>query len=49
VEDMEEKGIIENIEVVIRFLEDKLEKGSNNIKSIYLTSTMGPSIRIGDK
>lgn len=49
VEDMEEKGIIENIEVVIKFLEDKLEKGSNNIKSIYLTSTMGPSIRIGDK
>ncbi len=48
-EGMEDKGIVENIEAVIKFLEDKLEKGSNNIKSIYLTSTMGPSIRIGEK
>lgn len=48
-EGMEDKGIVENIEAVIKFLEDKLEKGSNNVKSIYLTSTMGPSIRIGEK
>ncbi len=48
-EDMEDKGIVENVEAVLRFLENKLEKGSHNIKSIYLTSTMGPSIKIGEK
>jgi large subunit ribosomal protein L1 len=45
-EKMEDKKLAENVEAVMRFLERKLEKGYGNIKSVYLKSTMGPSVKI---
>ncbi|MDI6654550.1 MAG: 50S ribosomal protein L1, partial [Candidatus Hydrothermarchaeota archaeon] len=45
-EDMEDKKLIENIEAVSKFLERKLEKGFASIKSLYLKTTMGPSVKI---
>jgi|Deesub1362A_J573_1020465.scaffolds.fasta_scaffold00005_108 large subunit ribosomal protein L1 len=46
-ENMEDKKIVENIEAVLGFIERKLEKGYNNIKSVYLSTTMGPSVKVG--
>ncbi|MFH1774169.1 MAG: 50S ribosomal protein L1 [Methanobacteriota archaeon] len=46
-EDMEDKKLIENIEAVLKFLERKLEKGFTSINSVYLKTTMGPSVKIG--
>ncbi|MFQ5974786.1 MAG: 50S ribosomal protein L1 [Candidatus Hydrothermarchaeales archaeon] len=48
-EGLKDNEIADNIGAVLRFLENKLEKGSHNIKSIYLSPTMGQSVRIGEK
>lgn len=45
-EDMEDSKVAKNVEAVMRLLERKLEKGYDNIKSVYLKTTMGPSIKI---
>lgn len=45
-EDMEEKQLAENIETVLRFIERKLERGLENVKAIYIKTTMGPSARL---
>jgi large subunit ribosomal protein L1 len=45
-EDMKDENLIENIEAILTFVERKLEKGLNNIKSVYLSTTMGPSVRV---
>lgn len=46
-EDMEDKKLTENIEAVLKFIERKLERGLAGIKSVYLKTTMGPSVKIG--
>lgn len=46
VEDMEDKKLTENIEAALSDMEGKLEKGADNIKSIYLKTTMGPSVKL---
>lgn len=46
-EDMEDKKLVENIEAVLKFLEQKLERGLAGIESVYLKTTMGQSIKIG--
>ncbi len=38
--------IADNLEVVIKRLESKLERGKMNIHSIYVKTTMGPAVRI---
>ena len=43
---MKPEDIAENLEVVIKRLESKLERGKMNIHSIYVKTTMGPSVRI---
>lgn len=45
-EEMSDEDIAENIEAVLTHLERKLEKGFNNIKSVYLKTTMGPSVKL---
>ncbi|MBI4344514.1 MAG: 50S ribosomal protein L1 [Euryarchaeota archaeon] len=45
-EDMEEKQLAENIETVLRFIERKLERGMENVRSVYIKTTMGPGARL---
>ncbi len=44
--DMGPEKISENLETVIKRITDDLEKGSQNIRSVYIKTTMGPAIRV---
>jgi large subunit ribosomal protein L1 len=43
---MDNDAILENILAVLRTVENRLEKGSNNIRSIYVKTTMGPAVKV---
>lgn len=43
---MKVEDIADNLEVVLKRLESKLERGKLNIHSIYVKTTMGPAVRI---
>jgi len=43
---MEPEKIAENIEAILSRIEHRLEKGSQNIRSIYVKTTMGPPVRV---
>ncbi|WP_248896799.1 50S ribosomal protein L1 [Haloplanus halobius] len=45
-EDMSADEISDNIDVIIRRLEAALEKGPLNIDSVYVKTTMGPSVEV---
>jgi len=45
-EEMDNDQIAENIDLIIKRLESKLERGRMNIGSVYVKTTMGPSVRI---
>lgn len=45
-EEMDKEKIAENIDAIIKRLESKLERGRMNISSVYVKTTMGPSVRI---
>jgi large subunit ribosomal protein L1 len=45
-EEMSKEDIAENIDTIIKRLEDKLERGRMNIGSVYIKTTMGPPERI---
>jgi large subunit ribosomal protein L1 len=45
-EDMSAEEIADNIDVIIRRLEASLEKGPLNIGSVYVKTTMGPSVEV---
>lgn len=45
-DDMDADEIAENIDVIIRRLEATLEKGPLNIDSIFVKTTMGPSVEV---
>lgn len=45
-EEMDKEKIAENIDAIIKRLESKLERGRMNISSVYVKTTMGPSLRI---
>ncbi|MFC6732351.1 MULTISPECIES: 50S ribosomal protein L1 [unclassified Haladaptatus] len=45
-EDMSPEDIAENVDVILRRLEANLEKGPLNIDSVYVKTTMGPSVRV---
>lgn len=45
-QDMDDESITENIEAVLGILDRKLEKGRNQIKSMYVKTTMGPVVRV---
>ncbi len=44
--DMSAEDLAENIEAVLKRLESKLERGRNNIASMYVKTTMGPAIKV---
>lgn len=44
--DMSPEDLAENLDVVLKRLVSKLERGKMNIKSAYLKSTMGPSQKV---
>jgi large subunit ribosomal protein L1 len=46
-EDMDSAKLTENIEAILTFMERKLERGQDNLKSIYLKTTMGQSVKLG--
>jgi large subunit ribosomal protein L1 len=43
---MTDEDIGDNIDVIIRRLEANLEKGPLNIDSIFVKTTMGPSVEV---
>ena len=43
---MEVQKLAENIETVLSRVEGALEKGKHNIRSIYVTTTMGKSVKV---
>ena len=45
-EEMAKEHIVENIDAIIKRLENALERGRMNIGSLYIKTTMGPSERI---
>ena len=45
-QDMDDELIAANIEAVLGVLDQKLEKGRNQIKSMYIKTTMGPVTRV---
>ncbi|PKK85395.1 MAG: 50S ribosomal protein L1 [Thermoplasmata archaeon HGW-Thermoplasmata-1] len=45
-EDMDPEKVAENIEVLIKRVESRLERGRMNIGSVYIKTTMGPAVRI---
>lgn len=45
-EDMDPEKVAENIEVLIKRVESRLERGKMNIGSVYVKTTMGPAVRI---
>lgn len=45
-QDMDEELIADNIEAVLGILDRHLEKGRNQIKSMYVKTTMGPVVRV---
>ncbi|HEC81359.1 MAG TPA: 50S ribosomal protein L1 [Thermoplasmatales archaeon] len=44
--DMKPEHIAENLDAIIKRLEEKLERGKQNISSIYVKTTMGPAERV---
>lgn len=45
-QDMDEEKLAENIEAVLAILDRNLEKGRNQIKSMYIKTTMGSVVRV---
>ncbi len=44
--DMDTQKLAENVETVLSRVENSLDKGKHNIKAIYVTTTMGRSVRV---
>ena len=45
-EDMKAEDIADNIEAVLKRVESRLEHGRMNLASVYVKTTMGPSVRL---
>jgi large subunit ribosomal protein L1 len=43
---MDAAALTENIEAVVTKLEQTLKDGKQNLKSVYVKTTMGPSVRV---
>ncbi len=45
-ETMDDQKIENNVNALVNFVKEKLPKGKNNIKAVYLKLTMGPAIKL---
>ncbi|ASJ10156.1 50S ribosomal protein L1 [Thermococcus sp. P6] len=45
-ENMEDEKLAENAEAVLNAVLSKLERGENQVKSVYVKTTMGPAVKI---
>lgn len=45
-ESMKEEEIAENIQAVVRVIEEKLKRGMKNIKTVYLKMSMGAPVKV---
>ena len=45
-ESMKEEEIVENVQTVLKSIEGKLKRGTKNIKTIYLKTSMGKPVKI---
>jgi len=45
-EEMKDKLLVQNVEAVMQYLERKLEKGHDDIRSAYLKTTMGKGVKL---
>ncbi|WP_297438839.1 50S ribosomal protein L1 [Thermococcus sp.] len=45
-EDMDEEKLAENAETVLNAVLGKLERGENQVKSVYIKTTMGPAVKV---
>ena len=45
-EDMPDEALVQNIQTIISRLESKLERGSKNISSVSVKTTMGPLVKV---
>ncbi|GAB6102555.1 50S ribosomal protein L1 [Thermococcus atlanticus] len=45
-EKMEDESIAENIEAVLNAVIGKLERGENQVRSVYVKTTMGPAVKV---
>jgi large subunit ribosomal protein L1 len=43
---MNTKELAENVEAVVVKLEQTIKDGKHNLKSVYVKTTMGPSIKV---
>jgi large subunit ribosomal protein L1 len=43
---MEDKEIAENVQAIMRRIEGKLKRGIKNVKSVYLKTSMGSSVKV---
>ena len=45
-QDMSDEELAENIETVLTVLDRQLDKGRSQIKSMFIKTTMGPTVRV---
>lgn len=45
-EDMDDEKLAENAEAVLNAIINKLERGENQVKSVYIKTTMGPAVKV---
>ncbi|AFL94612.1 50S ribosomal protein L1P [Thermococcus cleftensis] len=45
-EDMDDEKLAENAEAVLNAILNKLERGENQVKSVYIKTTMGPAVKV---
>jgi large subunit ribosomal protein L1 len=43
---MDPENIAENAMEILKVVEDKYENAAQNLKSVYIKSTMGPAVKV---
>ena len=45
-ENIDDQNVVKNIEAVFNMVKEKLPKGKNNIRSLYIKLTMGKAVKL---